>query len=181
MKFLKQHTNHIILCLFEALVGILLLINPIGFTSGIITAGGVLLLLVGIASIIKYFRAEASEAAASQSLTKGLAALLAGAFCVLRYQWFLVTFPALTILYGVVILVTGLGKIQAAIDMLRQKNNRWFLAAISAVVSLVCAVVILNNPFSSTVILWTFTGISLIVEVIFDVVAIIVSGKQETI
>ncbi|MDO4308988.1 MAG: DUF308 domain-containing protein [Eubacteriales bacterium] len=181
MKFLKQHTNHIILCFFEALVGILLLINPIGFTSGIITAGGVLLLLVGIASIIKYFRAETSEAAASQSLTKGLTALLAGAFCVLRYQWFLVTFPALTILYGVVILVTGLGKIQAAIDMLRQKNNRWFLAAISAVVSLACAVVILNNPFSSTVILWTFTGISLIVEAIFDVVAIIVSGKQETI
>lgn len=177
MNFLKQNGNGILLCLFEVLVGILLLINPVGFTSGIITAVGILLLIMGVISIVKYFRAEALEAAASHALTKGLAALLAGAFCVLKTQWFLVTFPVLSAIYGVVVLMTGLGKIQVTVDMLRQKNKKWFWAGISAVISLVCAVVILSNPFASTVVLWNFTGAALIVEAVLDLLALIMSRK----
>ena len=78
----------------------------------------------------------------------------------------------LTILYGVAILVSGLGKIQFTVDMLRMKNKKWFWGAVSAVLSLVCAVVILSSPFASTIVLWKFTGIALIVEAVFDAVAL---------
>lgn len=177
MKFLKHNLNGIILCLFEAMVGILLLINPIGFTSGIIIVAGTVFVITGLISIIGYFKADALKAAVSRSLMKGLAALLAGAFCIFRSQWFIITFPVLTIIYGVAVLVTGLGKVQLTVDMLRLKNNKWFLAAISAAVSVIGAVVILSNPFASTAVLWMFTGISLIVEAIFDTIIMIVSGK----
>ena len=103
--------------------------------------------------------------------------MLSGAFCVFKSHWFIVTFPALTILYGIVVLVTGLGKIQLTFDLIRKKHKKWFLAAISAVLSIVCAVVILNNPFTSTTVLWMFTGISLIAESIIDVITWIVSGS----
>ena len=172
MKFLKRNANVILLCLFEALIGVLLVVDPIGFTSGIIIAFGIALLIAGLICTIGYFSSDAVEAALRGALVKGLALLLAGAFCALKPTWFIATFPLLTILYGVIILLAGLCKVQWAIDALRLKTGRWFLHVISAAVSIICAFVILSNPFASTLVLWMFTGISLIVEAVLDVVVL---------
>lgn len=175
MKFLKRNANVILICLLEALIGVLLVVDPIGFTSGIIIAFGIALSVAGLICTIGYFRTDAVEAALRGTLVKGLALLLAGAFCILKPEWFIVTFPLLTILYGVIILLVGLRKVQWAIDTLRLKIGRWYLPAISAVVSITCAFVILSNPFASTLALWMFTGISLIVESVLDVVVLFFS------
>ena len=178
MKFLKKHIAGIGMFLLEILVGVLLLINPVGFTSGIIISAGLVLILVGIVCIVKYFRAEPVEAAKSQNLLKGLIALLAGAFCAIRSQWFVVTFPVITLIYGVVILVAGLGKIQWTVDIIRQKKPKWFLCALSALVSTACGLVIIAAPFATTTVLWMFTGICLIADACIDIVALIFTGKN---
>lgn len=179
MKALKERMNGIVLCLFELAVGILLLIDPVGFTSWIIMTAGVVLVVMGLVEVIKYLKADAKEAALGQSLTKGLLAILAGVFCVFKTEWFIITFPVLTILYGVAILVTGIGKVQLTADMLRAKNKKWFLAAISAVISIVCAIVVLNNPFASTAVHWVFTGVSLLIEGVLDIVTLIMGKKYK--
>lgn len=172
---LKNHANGIILCLFELVVGILLMINPIGFTTGIITAAGIVLLVIGLISVIKYICAEPLEARVGQYLLKGLVALAAGGFCVFRSQWFLITFPALTILYGIAVLLAGLSKVQTAFDLFRIKNRRWIICILSALLSVICALVILRNPFTSTTVLWMFTGISLVVESVIDIIVLIMN------
>lgn len=184
MKFLKRNANVILLCLFEALIGVLLVVDPIGFTSGIIISFGIALLAAGLICTIGYFRADAVEAALRGALVKGLAMLLAGAFCVIQPMWLIAAFPLLTILYGVVILFAGLCKVQWTIDALRLKIGRWFLPAISAAVSIICGFVVLSDPFASTLVLWMFTGISLIVEAVLDVVVLFfgrggISGGHE--
>lgn len=179
METLKQHMNGIILFLFELLVGILLLINPAGFTIGIITIAGIVLTLLGIINIIKYFRTDAGEAVLGQTLFKGLICLLAGLFCIIKSEWFVITFPVLTILYGVVTLVAGLGKLQMTVDMLRLKKSKWYFALISALLSIIFAVVILKNPFATTAVLWMFTGIALIVEAAIDMAVLIIGIKSD--
>ena len=178
MKFLKNNIGGIAMCLLELLVGALLLINPVGFTSGIIMGAGLVLILIGIVCIIKYFRAEPEEAAKEQNLLKGLIALLAGGFCALRAEWFVITFPVITLIYGLVILITGLGKIQWTVDIIRQKKPKWFLCGLSALVSTVCGLVIIAAPFATTAVLWMFTGISLIVDACFDIPALILTNKK---
>ena len=180
MKFLKRNTNVILLCLLEALIGILLLFDPIGFASAIMIAFGAALLIAGLVAVIGYFRTDAVEAALGRTLTRGLVMLLAGAFCVLQPAWFIAAFPLLTILYGVVVLLAGLRKVQWTVDALRLKTGRWFLPAISAAVSIICAFVILANPFVSTLILWQFTGISLIVEAVLDVLVLFFNKSNVT-
>lgn len=177
MKNFENKATGIIFCLFEVVIGILLLISPVGFTTGIICALGIALMFFGLLHIVKYIKADAKEAEKSQYLTKGLLALLIGGFCAFKAHWFIVTFPALSILYGTGVLAAGLAKIQFTFDMLRQKNKKWFLALISAAISIICAIVILNNPFTTTAILWLFTGISLIIEAVFDAVTLIVSRE----
>ncbi len=176
---MKNSFNSILLFFFEIAVGILLLINPIGFTTGIITGAGIILIIIGIVNIVKYFKKEAIEASMGQYLMKGLVALLAGVFCAFKSPWFIATFPALTIIYGIIVLITGISKIQLTADMIRQKSKKWFLAIISAIISISCSVVILNNPFTTTAFLWMFTGITLIVESVIDLITLIVSGKEK--
>ena len=176
MKSLKENLNGVALCLFELVVGVLLLISPVRFTAGIITVAGVVLMILGLMDVVRYFRTSPDEAVLGQLLSKGILSLLLGIFCVWKTEWFIATFPVLTILYGILILVAGISKIQLTVDMLRRKNGKWFWAAISAAVSIVCAIVILQSPFTSTAVLWMFTGISLIVEAVLDIVALIV-GK----
>ncbi len=178
MKAHKQNANAIILCIIEVVVGILLLVDPVRFTAGIIIAVGIALMISGLLNVIRYFKSSPEEAAVGQLLMQGLVALLAGAFCVLNPQWFILTFPVIAILYGIAVLIGGLSKVQITVDMLRMKNPKWWWGAISAVISIVCALVIINNPFSSTVALWWFTGISLIVEAVFDLVTLIMGRKN---
>lgn len=136
-------------------------------------------MIFGVVNAVKYFRSEPDEAAVKQLLAKGLAELPAGAFCAFQSYWFIATFPILTLVCGVVILFTGLTKIQRTVDMLRTKRKRWFLAMISAAVSVICGIVIITDPFSTTAVLWMFTGISLIVEAVFDILTAILGSKQE--
>ena len=180
MNFLKRNANVIFICLFEALIGILLLFDPIAFSSAIVIVFGVALLAAGLIAVIDYFRTDAVEAALRRTLARGLAMLLAGAFCVLQPAWFIATFPLLTILYGVVILLTGLSKAQWTVDALRLKTGRWHFPAIGAAVSISCAFVVLANPFASTLVLWMFTGISLIVEAVLDILVLFFSSRRST-
>lgn len=176
MEKLKENLNAIIICCFELAIGILLLIEPVKFTSGIIIAAGVMLCVLGVIQCIKYFRTDARKAAIGQFLTKGLTALLIGVFFIFYSEWFLTTFPALTILYGVVILLSGLEKIQLCVDMLRFKKTKWYFAGISAIVSFLCALIILKSPFETTEVLWIFTGVSLILEGVFDMATLLVNS-----
>ncbi len=60
-KTLKRNSN-LLMCIAELIVGVLLLINPVGFTRGIIIAFGIPLTLQGIGSIVGYIRRKHPKA-----------------------------------------------------------------------------------------------------------------------
>lgn len=179
MNILKQHGFSILLCLFELQIGILLLIDPMGFTSGIMIAVGVLLIAVGIWLVVRYFQTNALEAALGRKLTAGLAALILGLFLVFRSAWFVKTFSVLTLVYGLTILVTGLIKTQQTVDSIRLKSRGWWIDAATAVLAIAGALVIICNPFETTTILWRFIGITLLVEAVADGVALLSRSRSE--
>ena len=178
MKKVHSGNESLMMSLVEILIGILLLINPVGFTSGIIIAFGIVLTIMGLGQIIRYFRTDAEEAANGGKLTKGILFAVLGLFCAFKSGWFIATFPVITMLYGVLILVTGASKLQQAIDMVRVRQRYWFVALIGAILTLLFAVLILLNPFASTAVLWSFIGITLIVEAVMDVATFIFAKKS---
>lgn len=175
MSFLKRNINLIFVCILEALVGILLLVSPDNFTTAIIIACGIVLLVGGIVSVVKYFRTDALEASVKDTLVKGLVMLLGGLFLVINPKWLISKFPILTILYGIAVLIGGLFKFQWFIDAIRLKTGRWLFNMLNALISIVCAVIILADPFTTTAFLWIFIGVSLIVEAICDLIVMIVA------
>lgn len=177
MSKINRSTGNLLTCIFEILVGILLLIDPVGFTSGIIVAFGIVLAVIGAISLFRYFREDAETASQESGLAKGIIFVIFGLFCAFKSEWFIVTFPLLTVLYGILTLVSGVSKVQWAVDMLRAKQKYWFVEVISAVLTIICAILILTNPFTSTAFLWTFIGVSMIVEAVVDVIAFFLGRK----
>lgn len=181
MKSLQKYLSGMVLSLFEIFVGVLLLIDPFAFTSGIIMVLGAILLFVGLICLFKYFREEAANAALEQNMFKGLIALSLGGFCVLGNGFIVEISALLTFVYGAVILITGFSKIQKTVDLLRLKKTKWGFTAISAAVTVICAALILFNPFGATEWIWRFIGISLIVEALIDALAVLLGGKDRSV
>lgn len=179
MEKINRNTGNLLMCILEALIGILLLVNPVGFTSGIIILLGIVLTAAGALHLITYFRSAPHEAAQGNSFAKGMLLAVCGLFCVFRSHWFIVTFPVLTVLYGVLTLVAGISKIQWSLDLFRTKQKYWYVAAVGAVLTLVFASLMLTNPFASTAVLWTFIAVSLLIEAVIDVVTFILEKVQE--
>lgn len=178
MKSTSKLVN-VLMAICEVAAGVLLLINPVSFTKVILIVLGGIFVIMGVVSAVQYFRATPLRAAAGKGLVRGCVEIAFGVFCIVRSNWFLATFPVLTVIYGVVTLVSGFTKLQWTVDMIRMKMRKWGLAALSAVVTILCAMVILGNPFASSTVLWMFIGIALIVEAVADLIAAILMRPEE--
>ena len=172
MKERKFDWMGLITGLGELLVAILLFVNPQAFTSGVIVAAGVLLGLLGAKSLYDYFKEEPKAAANGNGFLMGTGCLLGGLFCVFAAQWVGTSQPMLSLVYGAILLVAGLVKLQDTVDMLRLKFKNWYTTGISAAAAIIFAVVILLNPFGEDVqSLCTFAAVALVVKAALDLVA----------
>lgn len=138
------------------IVDILLLMNPVSFTTGVIIFLGIVLIIVGIAGVVQYFRDPPEVAVLKKELVRGCAAILGRLFCVMRSGWFIVAFPILTRLYGIVVLVTGLMKVQWTIDKIRLKQKHWIWTAFHTVIDLNPNTLVLGK-YSQLIIIGTQT------------------------
>lgn len=177
MEKKKFNPNGIVVILFELAVGVLLILNPDMFTRAIILAAGVVLAIVGIVNTISYFKTEAEIAAQGQKLVIGLGAMVLGVSCILGSKWIMDTLGALTLAYGVFLFLMGLEKVQSTVDMLRIKRGMWAFPLIGAVVSIVCAIIIIVNPFTAIDFVWTFIGVTLLIEAAFDIMTLVTKNK----
>ena len=179
MVKLKENIGNIMMFLGELIVGILLLINPLGFTKTIIIGIGICFTVMGILQIIKYFQTHILDILHEHSLSNGLILTVLGIFCIFWSDWFIATFPILTVIYGIIILITGLKKVEWMVTALRLKRKYWYVTGINALLTIIFSVVVIGNPFSTITMLWQFTGIMLIIEAIFDVVSIVFGIKED--
>lgn len=176
--FMQKYLNGILLTLGELLVGILLLIKPVGFSTGILIAVGIAMAVMGVTRIKRYLSLKTEDAVHSHDLSAGLLLLLLGFFTIVKTEWIVNMFPALTSLYGILMLASGLFKVEMTVNMLRLKRGNVLWMGISTAVTLIVAVVILMNPFTAVSTLWIFIGAALLVEAVLDVLTMVLKTIQ---
>ena len=178
MKFLKENWAAIVTILFMLLVGVLLLVNPATFAIGIIKVAGAVLLLWGVYDLIRYFRTPAAAAARGSTFFSGITMITGGAYCIFGSDWFVNVFPVLAVLYGIFQVLIGFRKLQRVVDALRLGRPLWWLRAISAGITLLFGFLIAFNPTMTMMSVWVFTGITLIIEGVFDAVLLVAAYKK---
>ncbi len=146
-------------------VGVTLTFFP-GLSANVLCyIGGGLLIVYGLFKILTYFRTQV--ALAERLFSTGLIALAGGLIIVLMPQSLIAVIP---LLIGFALIACGILQLEVALGLFRMGYSRWYFSLIAAVVMLALGVVILVNPFSSSLLLLRFIGISMLLEAICDLV-----------
>ncbi len=177
-QFIKKHWAALLTILAGILVGILLLIDPAKYAIGMIKLAGLILIALAVFDFIKYFSAKPEEAAKGSVFYTGMTEAAAGLFCLFGSDWFLGAFPVLAALYGLFQVLIGFRKTQRMMDALRMKLRSWVMKAISAGITLLFGFVIVFNPNMTLMSVWVFTGLTLVLEGIFDLVALFMQERS---
>ena len=165
--WIKKISVTLALAILELLLGILLLCNPVGLSSIVIVAAGLLLILAGAYHLYGYIRLSREEAAKTWKLASGAGILTLGITAIANQHWMVQILGTLTALYAILVLASAFMKLQMAVDAVRCSRKCWYLMAVSFLLSAVLAVLLLLNPFAENVV-WVFTGIALIVIAVLD-------------
>ncbi|MCD8006061.1 MAG: DUF308 domain-containing protein [Oscillospiraceae bacterium] len=171
---MKQKLSGIGLAVIEILVGLFLLISPDTLTRAVVIIAGIALLVMGVVSLIGYFRSDPVGSVLGQGMTKGLMEVAIGCFILIKTGWVVGVFDTVIAL---AILLLGVSKLGMSIDLMRLKDSGWKPALIDALVTLVCAVVIVSVSASDAI--WIVIGISLIVQAVLDIVVSFFPGKKK--
>ena len=177
--WIKKTSISLMLAVGEMLLGILLLINPVGLTSFVIIALGVLLLLLSALLLFRYIRLPKEEAAQTWKLATGAGLLAVGIAIVANQPWMVEMLGTLTTLYGIIMLSATFMKLQISVDALRGKRRFWYLMAISFVATAVLSTLLFIGSLAESAV-WVVTGIALIVLAVLDAVYFILGRRKKT-
>ena len=177
-KIVKDFRNLLIICLLELVTGIVVLIDPFGFTRTLLMIVGIVLAIFGVTFGVQYFKKTPEAASLSNDLFFGILLVMAGLFMLVKPDNIITVFSLLTTLYGVGIIVSAIAKLQQSVDQLRLKNKKWWYFAILTAVTLIIGIVSYTNPFQTITVNWQFTGICLIILAIADIATIILNSMD---
>lgn len=166
----------LMLALGELVLGILLLVNPMGLASVVIILAGVLMIALGGYHLVRYIRLPREKAAETWNLATGTGLITVGITAIANQHWLVQMFGTLAAVYGIMTTVISFMKLQIAVDALRWKRPYWYLMAISFAVTAILAALLFIQPFAESTV-WIFAGIVLLVLAVLDGVYFIL-GRQ---
>ena len=152
----------------SVLLGLILLLIPGVATALLFNGIGAVCIIVGLVHVIKYCTMNAREAVISNEMALGLAWIVGGASIIIFKKLLVSLLP---ILFGLIVLVGGVIKIQSTMGFKRMNSTRWYLELISAAISVVLGILILTNPFSTAIWMMRVIGLSLLFEGAADMIS----------
>lgn len=165
----NQKRNVVAMSLVSILFGILFLGFPgmvaavIGYTTG------AALLIKGIMDIYAYFKLK-EESVYSSKFIIGVGLALLGAYILIRPGFVVSILP---VFFGFAIIVNGLTTIRLGIDMKKKESAKWHWSVISGAIIVILGIIILFNPFATSLILFMYIGIFMIVSAILNIVHLV--------
>jgi len=162
---LKDHAKSVYYMLFTLLAGLCLLIFPQMTTAVVFWGLAGALMLIGLVQLIGYFRSDVQGAISGDKMATGLLLIVLGLIIGLAQETIASLLP---VVFGFVLFVGGIFKTQGAFDLRRMGDARWFMALVGALISLVCGVIILVDPFDTLMTLMRVMGAFLVLESVQD-------------
>lgn len=162
--------NLILAALAYVVLGVVLLAWPDTTGNVLCTLLGILLLGYGIFQIIGFFtRGDEGWGSGAVYLLAGLCAVVLGVFALSSPEKVLAILP---VALGAVVVVDSCISLKRAFQLKELGMERWWIAALLAVVTLLFGLVVMFNPFQSALLVIRIVGGVLIYQGISDLVTI---------
>ena len=127
------------------LLGVLLIVIPDLQMEYVCYGISVVLVIIGIILIVKYFLEESYKNLNQYGFSIGVFLVIIGVCTLVKNQEMAKSFQ---LYIGVCILLTAIIKLQNAMDLKALKDRTWGVICVVSLVIVVCAVLIIMNPFS---------------------------------
>ncbi len=168
----------ILQALAYAVLGIVLVVWPETSAITICYAVGAVLFVLGLAYSISYFVQNHHGFTRTSTLANGLLLLVIGLVVLLRVQDVL---KALPFLFGILLLVDSVFKVQAAFDLHHMDSQYWQVPLGIGLVTAILGAVLIWNPFQAVAALNVFIGVCLLLDVACNCAsAILVAQRTRT-
>lgn len=137
---------------------------------------GSILVAAGTFALIRYVSVNKKGFDASElDLLYGIVTIILGILIITHPQAIASIIP---IILGIAIIISSASKIQYAFNLKNNENELWKMTMIIAVISTICGIVLLFNPFAGALLLMRIVGIFIVIYSILDIVSTYIIKKN---
>jgi len=178
-EFMKDFLkSSIATSIFLIILGILLVFQSEMTIMAISYVIGGILVAIGALALIRYIKKAADKESTSElDIIYGIVTIIFGVIIIQNYQALASIIP---IVLGVTIIVSSVGKLNYAFQLKADDNQLWKTTMMISIISTICGVVLLFNPFSAAIGIMKIIGIFIIVYAILDLVSTIAIKSSVT-
>ena len=166
-KVLKAFYKSSLITSFILLVlGILLIFESEATIISISYIIGGCLIAAGLTAIINFFRTKMKDSFSELNIVYGVVTATAGLLIIMNPQ---VIGSFIPIVIGIGIIINSAMKLQYAFELKNIHNKMWKTTMLISIISTLCGIILLFNPFAGAVILTKIIGGFIITYAILDI------------
>ena len=136
---------------------------------------GAALIALGVLALIRFIKSakNITEMNFNLDIIYGLVTVVLGIVIITK-----AIASILPIVLGIAIVINSASKLQYAFILKNDNNDMWKTTMIIAIVSAICGVVLLFNPFAGAVLIMKIVGIFIVVYSVLDIVSTVIIKKN---
>ena len=173
--FRKMQGSYIVMAVAYVVFGLSLLIKPELSTTVICYAIGAVCVIYAVANLIKYFTGSMNRMYIEPDFVLSVIICVFGIVTIVRPS---VIISILPFIVGIVLVFSGLIKVQDGINLKRFYYDRWFLVLGFAVISVILGIVVLLNPFGTGLLFTRMVGLFFTVDGVLSISSIVMLRKN---
>ncbi len=164
-------TSTLLFCL-----GILLIFESEATIVTISYIIGSILVVAGVFALVRYISTNKKGFDTTElDILYGIVTIILGILIITHPQAIGSIIP---IILGIAIIISSASKIQYAFDLKNNENDLWKTTMVIAVISAICGVVLLFNPFAGAVLLMRIVGIFIAIYSVLDIISTCIIKKN---
>lgn len=138
---------------------------------------GAALIALGVLALIRFIKSakNITEMNFNLDIIYGLVTVVLGIVIITNPKAIASILP---IVLGIAIVINSASKLQYAFILKNDNNDMWKTTMIIAIVSAICGVVLLFNPFAGAVLIMKIVGIFIVVYSVLDIVSTVIIKKN---
>lgn len=161
--------------------GIILVLGLLLFFKSSVTLMGIsyifggLIIAIGVLAIVRFISNNHSDISNQLNIVYGIICIISGIFFIEKPE---IIGSIIPVVMGIGIIISSSLKIQQSFNLKSLNSSYFFWSFVTALLSLICGVVLLFNPFKGAVIITKVIGIFLVMYAILDICNTIVLKKS---
>lgn len=164
----KFFRSSIITSLFLIALGLLLIFQSDAVIYSISYIIGGILIAIGVLAIIKFIQNTNNEQKAELDIVYGIVSVILGIVVIKNPQAIASVIPAIL---GISIVISSATKLQYAFELKANGNNLWKTTMVISIISTLCGIVLLFNPFKALSSFTKVVGIFIVIYAVLDMIS----------